>query len=73
MGPEFMVNVLRSMIDMDLISKLKEIIGNKCKPCSFDLEIITPLYVYRMLGGTVAIDGIAKGLTHLRNNRYMMI
>ena len=35
---------------------------------SMDFGCITPLYVFRMWGGTVAIDEIATGLTELRKN-----
>jgi len=34
---------------------------------------ITPLYVYRMWGGAVAIDEIATGLTEFRKNGIMEI
>ena len=50
-----------------LIGKLEEFIENEGKSCSFDPELITPEYVYRMWGGSVAIDEIATGLTELRN------
>ncbi len=41
-------------------------IESEGKSCSFDPELITPEYVYRMWGGSVAIDEIATGLTELR-------
>ena len=34
--------------------------------CSFDPELITPEYMYRMWGGAVAIEEIAMGLCELR-------
>ena len=36
-----------------------------------DSELITPEYVYRMWGGSVAIDEIATGMTELRKNGFM--
>lgn len=33
-----------------------------------DFGCVTPIYVYRMWGGSVAIDEIATGLTELRKN-----
>lgn len=42
------------------------------KSCSFNLELITPEYVYRMWGGSVAIDEIATGMTELRKNGFMV-
>lgn len=38
------------MINTDLLDRLKEFIKNEGKTCSFDSELITPLYVYRMWG-----------------------
>ena len=38
------------MINTDLLDRLKEFIENEGKTCSFDSELITPLYVYRMWG-----------------------
>lgn len=51
------------MSDSTLHNRLKEFLENEGKSCSFDPELITPEYVYRMWGGSVAIDEIATGLT----------
>lgn len=56
------------MSDSMLYNRLKAFIECEGKSCSFDPELITPEYVYRMWGGAVAIDKIATGLTELRKN-----
>jgi len=59
------------MIDSALEERLQSFIECEGKSCSFDPELITPEYVYRMWGGRVAIDEIATGLTELRRNGFM--
>ena len=45
---------------------LKDCIECEGMLCSLEPELITPEYVYRMWGGSIAIDEIATGLTELR-------
>ena len=59
------------MDNQELIEKLREFIECEGKSCSFDPELITPEYVYRMWGGSVAIDEIETGFMELRNNGFM--
>ena len=42
----------------DVISRLREFIENEARSCSMDFGCITPLYVYRMWGGVVALEEI---------------
>ena len=58
------------MTDSSLEERLQSFIESEGKSCSFDSELITPEYVYRMWGGSAAIDEIATGLTELRNNGF---
>lgn len=51
-------------------SKLWEFIENEARSSSMDFGCITPLYVYRMWGGTVAIDEIENALAYLKANNY---
>lgn len=44
------------MTDSMLKERLQSFIENEGKSCSFDPELITPEYVYRMWGGAVAIE-----------------
>ena len=59
------------MTDTSLEERLQSFIESEGKSCSFDPELITPEYVYRMWGGSVAIDEIATGLKELRKNGFM--
>ena len=56
-----------SMQDISL--KLKEFIKNEKRSCSMDIGGITPVYVYRMWGGSVAIEEIEKAMAELRSHR----
>ena len=42
---------------MDIVERLKAFIESEGKSCSYDPELITPMYVYRMWGGRV--EGLA--------------
>jgi hypothetical protein len=55
-------------MNKEAILRLKEFMEDEARSGSMDFGCITPLYVYRMWGGTVAIDEIAAGLTELRKN-----
>ena len=55
-----------------LVASLKLFVENESRSCSMDYGCITPLYIYRMWGGTVAIEEIEKGLKELRNQRDIM-
>lgn len=56
---------LKVMTDTKMIDRLKEFMECEGRSCSFDPELITPEYVYRMWGGSVAIEEIATGLREL--------
>ena len=62
---------LRVMTDSSLEERLQSFIDSEGKSCSMDIGGITPLYVYRMWGGSVAIDEIAMGMAELRKNGFM--
>ncbi len=47
---------------MSLIDRLREFLEMEARSGSMDFGCITPLYVYRMWGGSVAIDEIEAGL-----------
>ena len=49
-----------------LTSRLKDFLEHEARSCSMDFGCVTPLYVYRMWGGTVAIEEIENGLMKLR-------
>ena len=60
------------MTDTSLEERLQSFVESEGKTCSFDPELITPEYVYRMWGGSVAIDEIATRLTELRIKGYSL-
>lgn len=47
---------------MDIVAKLKEFLENEARSCSMDFGCVTPVYVYRMWGGTVALSDIEVAL-----------
>ena len=49
---------------------MRNFLENEARSCSMDFGGITPLYVYRMWGGNVAIEEIATGLAELRKQGY---
>ena len=51
---------------MDIVDKLREFLENEARSCSMDFGCVTPEYVFRSWGGSVAIDEITTGLTELR-------
>ena len=54
------------MYDTELLGRLQSFIECEGKSCSFDPELITPEYVYRMWGGAVAIEDIATAMEEVR-------
>ena len=50
---------------MGIVCRLREFIKNEMRSCSMDIGGITPLYVYRMWGGAIALDEIEKGLKEI--------
>lgn len=55
----------------DVIYRLKSFIEDEARSCSMDFGCITPLYVYRMLGGQYSMEEIAAGLKELRKEGFM--
>ena len=50
----------------DIVERLREFMNNEARSCSMDFGCITPLYVYRMWGGAVAIEDIATAMEDVR-------
>ena len=57
------------MTGISLGERLQSFIESEGKSCSFDPELITPEYVYRMWGGAVAIEDIATAMEEVRRMR----
>ena len=50
----------------DVVSRLREFIEDEARSGSMDFGCITPLYIYRMWGGTVAIEDIENAMEDVR-------
>lgn len=55
---------------MSVVERLQEFLENEARSCSMDFGCVTPLYIYRMFGGTVSMEEINKALNYLRENNY---
>ena len=51
---------------MDIVDRLREFLENEARSCSMDFGCVTPEYVFRSWGGSIAMDERATGLTELR-------
>ena len=52
---------------MNLAERLIVFMENEARSCSRDFGCVTPQYVYRMWGGTVAFEDIEAGLKEIKN------
>ena len=59
------------MVNKNIINRLQEFIESEGKSCSFDPELITPLYVYRMWGGKVPFEQIEEAF-RVHDSRLMV-
>lgn len=57
--------LMENNMAMDLIYRLQQFLQNEALSCSMDFGCVTPLYVYRMWGGTVAFEDIEEGLKQI--------
>lgn len=70
---KILIKIYQELVNMEntIIDRLRELMENEARSCSMDFGCITPLYVYRAWGGTVAIDEIAAGLKELRMQGFL--
>ena len=52
--------------NQELVSQICSFIENEARACSMDFGCVTPLYVYRMFGGAVALDDIETALPYCK-------
>lgn len=50
----------------DVVNRVKEFIESEMRSCSMDIGCITPLYVFRMFGGSVSIEDIENAMEDVR-------
>ena len=53
-------------VNSEIESKLRVFMENEARSCSMDFGCVTPEYVYRMWGGSVAIEEIANAMEEVR-------
>jgi len=51
----------------EVVSRLQQFLESEARSCSMDFGCITPDYVFRMWGGTVALEEIEAGLKEIKN------
>ena len=49
----------------DIVLRIQNLMENEARSCSMDFGCITPLYVYRMLGGSVNIEKIEQVMSNI--------
>ena len=50
----------------DVVTRLKAFIENEARSCSMDYGCITPLYVFRMWGGSASLEEIERAMADAR-------
>lgn len=53
-----------------IVDRIREFVENEARSCSMDWGCVTPVYVYRMFGGTMPMDEIESALNYLKTNNY---
>ena len=51
----------------EIVSRIQQFLESEARSCSMDFGCVTPQYVYRMWGGTVALEDIEAGLKEIKN------
>ena len=51
----------------EIVNRLQEFLDNEARSCSMDFGCVTPKYVFRMWGGTVALEEIEAGKKKKKN------
>ena len=50
----------------DIVLRIRNFIEKETRYCSMDFGCITPLYVYRMLGGEVSLEKIEQVMSNIK-------
>ena len=51
----------------EIVERLRVFMANEARSCSMDCGCVTPLYVYRMWGGTVSLEDIKIAIKKVGN------
>jgi hypothetical protein len=57
---------MAEMAERSLVDRLREFLEMEARACSMDFGCITPLYVYRMWGGSVSLEEIERAMAEVR-------
>ena len=61
---------MKEIAESSLVERLREFVENEARSGSMDPGCITPLYVYRMWGGSVSMEEIESALKELRRGNF---
>lgn len=50
----------------EIVLRLQEFMESEARSCSMDFGCVTPLYVYRMWGGSVSLEEIESAMSEVR-------
>lgn len=50
-----------------LVERIKEFLESEAHACSMDFGCVTPLYIYRMWGGNVALEDIEAAFKQVKS------
>ena len=53
------------ILDSGLVSRLRDFLESEARSCSMDPGCITPLYIYRMWGGSVSLAEIEAAMAEI--------
>lgn len=51
----------------EIVTRLQQFMENEARSCSMDFGCVTPLYVYRMLGGEYALHDIESAMKEVKD------
>lgn len=52
----------------NIVESLRDFMENEARSCSMDFGCVTPLYVYRMWGESVALEDIELAMQKISDN-----
>ena len=61
---------MKEIAESSLVDRLREFVEMEARSGSMDPGCITPLYIYRMWGGSVSMEEIGAGLQELRRGNF---
>lgn len=56
------------MVMTEIVERLKEFMENEARSCSMDSGCVSPLYVYRLWGGSVPLEDITSAFQSIKVN-----